>query len=543
MNMQFMREHSNSMLITIMFGIIIVVFAFSFGPGSRGCTTSQPIAGRVNGEAITTGEWSFYYDQLYSYYQRFDPQFNNEKADEYKLKDKAMEQIVDNMLLAQAGHSMGLYISEEEVAKSIIKDPSFGEGEEQDARKFSKDLYRRMVNYYYKMSVTRYEQKRFSDMMGERVRSVLNNGVVISENFAKSEWALDQEKIGLEFVRFNTARGESNTEVSAEEVQKFITDSMPEIEEYYNTNKFEYEKEEQIQVRHILLREPEDADEDAKKSIREKIDSIASMAKQKPETFEALAKANSEDLSNKDKGGDLGYFSRGAMVPDFEEAAFAMKVGDISDPVKTRFGWHVLKLEDKKEAFSKKLDEVKEEIARKLIVQKRASDVVKKEAETFLASLKEGKTFEELVAAANPPALEVLEDAAEPAEVPAPDKNSLKVEKTGPFTRTATKYIPRIGTEASVFDAAWKLSLDKPLAEQVYTAKNGDCFVIKLVEKIEPNDADFETARRNNVDQLAGEFGRQAYQGWLNVARADADIQTNYKAALYNKNTPLDGEF
>ncbi len=539
MNMQFMREHSNSMLITLLFGIIIVVFAFEFGPGRRGCSTSQPIAGRVNGEAITIGEWSFYYDQLYSYYQRFDPQFNNEKAEEYKLKDKAMEQIIDNMLLAQAGHDMGLFISEEEVAKSIIEDPSFREGEE-DSRKFSKDLYRRMVNYYYKMSVTRYEQKRFSDMMGERVRSFLNNGPVISENFAKSEWALDQEKIGLEFVRFKASRGENNVEVSAEDVQKFIADSMPEIEEYYNTNKFEFEKEEQVHVRHILLREPEDADEETKKSIREKIDSIAEMAKQKPETFEALAKANSEDLSNKEKGGDLGYFGRGAMVPDFEEAAFSMKVGDVSDPVKTRFGWHVLKLEDKKEAFSKKLDEVKEEIARKLVAQKRASEVVKKEAEQFLAGVKEGKTFEELLAAANPVAPEVPNNEAEPAEAPAPDPDALKSEKTGPFTRTATKYIPRIGTEASVFDAAWKLTLEKPLGEQVYVGKNGDCFVIKLVEKIEPNDADFETSKRTTVDQMAGEFGRQAFKSWMDAAREDASIQTNYEAALYAHNNQAD---
>ncbi len=527
MNMQFMRDKSSSLLIVLLFGAIIVVFALQFGPGSKGCTSSRPIAGTVNGEAITTGEWSFYYDQLFSYYQRFDPRFNNDKADQYKLKEKALEQIVDSMLLAQTGEDMGLYPSQKEVAQSIFEDDSFKEGEE-GYRKFSKELYRRMVNYYYKMSVKRYEKKRYSDMTGGRVRSILTDGPMVSENYARHEWELEKEQINLEFVRFKSARGEEGVIVTDDEAKKFVTEKKDEVEKYYTDHLFDYEKAEQVRVRHILVRLAGEDDADAAGKAEAKAKAIYEKVKAAPDSFAELAKENSEDLSNKEKGGDLGFFGRGSMVKEFEDSAFSLEVGQISEPVKTRFGYHVLKLEEKKLAFKKELEEVQDDIAHQLLREQKSGEKVRKEAEAFLAKAKEGKSFEEVLAA-----MFTVEPKAEEAKEVKPDLDVLKAEKTGPFARTANFYMPRIGADEDLFKAVWNLG-DKALADKTFEI-NGDFFVIKQVERTKPKDDDFMGEKQNLMERLAREFGGQAYENWLKVQRDDANIQTNYKIALFSE--------
>ncbi|MGH1286844.1 peptidylprolyl isomerase PrsA [Bacillus toyonensis] len=114
----------------------------------------------------------------------------------------------------------------------------------------------------------------------------------------------------------------------------------------------------EIKASHILV-----SDENAAKEIKKKLDAGAS--------FEELAKQESQDLLSKDKGGDLGYFNSGTMAPEFETAAYKLKVGEISNPVKSTNGYHIIKLTDKKDL--KPYDEVKDSI-RKNLEEERIAD-------------------------------------------------------------------------------------------------------------------------------------------------------------------------
>jgi peptidyl-prolyl cis-trans isomerase C len=129
-----------------------------------------------------------------------------------------------------------------------------------------------------------------------------------------------------------------------------------EVKNYYDQNKDQFKTGEQVKASHILVKTEAEA-----KAIKARLD--------KGESFEALAKAKST-CPSASRGGDLGWFGKGVMDPDFEKAAFALKDGEVSGPVKTKFGWHIIKLTGKKAETVKPLDEVSAQIEQKLLQDK-----------------------------------------------------------------------------------------------------------------------------------------------------------------------------
>ncbi|TYR72998.1 foldase [Rossellomorea vietnamensis] len=126
-----------------------------------------------------------------------------------------------------------------------------------------------------------------------------------------------------------------------------ITDDQ--IKEYFEANKETFAQQEQVQASHILVE-----DEAAAKEVKKKLDDGGDFAQ--------LAKEYSTDSSNAESGGELGFFSKGDMVAEFEEKAFSMKTDEISDPVKTEFGYHIIKITDKKDAKEAVLEDHQEEV-------------------------------------------------------------------------------------------------------------------------------------------------------------------------------------
>lgn len=142
------------------------------------------------------------------------------------------------------------------------------------------------------------------------------------------------------------------------EVDDKVKVSEEEVRAFYDENKDKFTVGTQIKASHILVKTEEEA-----QKVRERI--------QKGEKFEAVAKEVSIDKGSAEKGGDLGYFGRGRMVPEFERAALSLKTGEISEPVKTRFGYHIIKQTDVKMGDPASYEQSKEAIQRELINQKR----------------------------------------------------------------------------------------------------------------------------------------------------------------------------
>ncbi len=134
-------------------------------------------------------------------------------------------------------------------------------------------------------------------------------------------------------------------------------------------------QEQEVHARHILIRAAA-GDEKASKAAEDKIKAIIARLK-KGEDFEKVAKEVTEDPSGKANGGDLGYFSKEQMVPEFSNVAFKLEKGQISEPVKTQFGWHVLKVEDKRVKPMPKFEDVKPQIEQ-YVARKAQAELVQK---------------------------------------------------------------------------------------------------------------------------------------------------------------------
>jgi len=175
-----------------------------------------------------------------------------------------------------------------------------------------------------------------------------------------------------------------------DEIAPKVTVSDSDIRAFYENNPETFKQPERVKASHILIKVDSKADPSQKAEAQKKIDLVQAKL-QKGEDFGALAKEYSEGPSGP-KGGDLGYFTRGQMVKPFEEAAFAMKPGEVSGMVETRFGYHLIKVTDKTPAGTMPYDDVKERLGEFLKQQK-----IQEEINVYVKRIEEKAKIERFV--------------------------------------------------------------------------------------------------------------------------------------------------
>ncbi len=222
-------------------------------------------------------------------------------------------------------------------------------------------------------------------------------GVTVSEEEVQAHWddirgqfpspdafenALDQMGMTEAQVRDEIRRGEAVQKLIRDRFESSAQVSEKEARSFYDTHSEAFVRPEQVRARHILVRPDPDGGEQGEQAAREKLQDLRKQA-EGGKDFEELAKEHSEGPSS-EQGGDLGYFPRGKMAKPFEDAAFALEPGEMSDVVKTRFGYHLIKLEDRKPEGVLPFEDVQQAVQQHL-----GREAVKEAVKSYVQQLRE----------------------------------------------------------------------------------------------------------------------------------------------------------
>lgn len=412
--LKFMREKAGSWFIKVILGLISLVFIF-WGVGSFQSNRLITVA-TVNGAPISAEDYREAYNRLVEQYrQQFGGNLDENMLGMLNLERQALDSLVDQSLLRQEAKRLNIRVSDEELVESIRDIPAF-----QNNGGFDRDLYNRVLGMN-RLTPESFETMQRDNLLIGKMRAFIVDGVNVSDAEARAWYQWNEAEVNVEYVRFSpddmtevTVNQEEAREYYEANKENYQTEPRvkaryvafrtgdfqekaeiadAEIEAYYEDNPDEFNEPKTVQARHILFSLEENAEPGIVEEKRKAAEAVMTEAREGAD-FAELARTHSEGPSA-DRGGDLGTFTKERMVAPFSEAAFSMAPGEISEPVRTRFGWHVIKVEAVNEASTETLEEAREGIIETLKAE-RGKELAREAADNLVEEVYEGDSLEEV---------------------------------------------------------------------------------------------------------------------------------------------------
>lgn len=396
-----MREKAGSWIIKALLIAIAVVFVL-WGVGNFRSRKESQVA-EVNGTVIPFEVYRKAYFRLLEQYRRmYGNMINDESLKMLRLNEQALDQLVSRVLMLQEAERLQLRVSDQEVTTAVQKIPAF----QKDGR-FNFEIYSAILNQN-NVSTEEFENEQKENMLLDKLRAIISDGIVVSDAEARQWFDWSNAQINLSYLLFSAGRhGDVNPSESEiadffkkhendyrtdprvkvrylffdpKQFESKVTVSEEDVAQYYNEHPEEFKTEKTVEARHILIKVGEDAEDAVVAEKKTKAMEIYQKAKAGKQSFAELANQYSEDSDGKD-GGFLGAFSKESMVKPFSDKAFAMQAGEISEPVRTQFGWHIIKVENINPETIQSLAQAGESIKTNLLTERsRALALEKAEA-------------------------------------------------------------------------------------------------------------------------------------------------------------------
>ncbi|HEY6000374.1 MAG TPA: peptidyl-prolyl cis-trans isomerase [bacterium] len=386
--MRFIRTNAVFVLVVVIFivAVFIGTIFLVWGRGSMSSSDSErSVAAWVGKAEIPYAEFIKTHDSRLEFYRRFYPNVGTAELEKrFKIRKGALDAAIGRRLLLDEAKRLGLAASDEEVGKKIRETAAFQDNGVFDPKKYREVLAGSAI------APAGYEEDVRGELLAAKVRTIVQDAVRVSEAEAFQEYRRDKEKVRLSLVILPPPAPTSGGTVAADRLRT-VYDADPakytlperaqfacaavlakdvpppppaaedQLRRYFEENAAEFKVEKGVRARHILFRLAKDAPADEEKKVRERAEFVLGKAK-KGADFASLAKEFSQDSSGP-AGGELGWFGPGQMVPEFEKAAFALGKGQVSDLVRTQFGFHIIKVEEVREAGSPTFEQARAQVA------------------------------------------------------------------------------------------------------------------------------------------------------------------------------------
>lgn len=390
--LDFLRKKKRSWIITILLGLIIVVFIAFYG-GSQQPTGVTSHVAEVNGESISQREFIVHYQRAVERYREmFKGSLTPELLKNLNIKQSLLEEMIEARLVLQEARRLGLSATDEELMNAIAQVPEFHVN-----GRFNKERYIQLLRAN-RLTPAQFEEDQRKQLTIQRLLGVLADAAHVTEAEVRERYRFEQEKINLQFIRFSVRDNLSDVKITDEDVQKFydrnkeslkeplkvqveyipysfeqfsgpvqLTDK--EVEDYYNSNRAtKFTTPKQAKVRYVMVRLDAGADAKQKEAAQVRANRIVAEARG-GKSFAELAKKESQDPSA-EKGGEIGWLNQGQLPEALDKQIFALAKGEISEPIETPVGFHIVKVEDIKEEKTLSLAEAKPVITRELKLEK-----------------------------------------------------------------------------------------------------------------------------------------------------------------------------
>lgn len=496
-----MRRHARSWLIKLALGGIIIVFVFWYG-WSGNVEEDRSVVAEVNGTLISD---DYFYLMLELQKEQIKSRFGGRMPEglEDQLRSQAFKKqvanaLVNGLLLQQEASRLGFFVTDEDLVNSIRSDPGFQRNGVFDSYRYEAFLNDR------KLTAPLYEKLRREGLLEDQLVGLITDSVKTNPDKVKRMWHFQNDKFVLAMLNVEPEATPADAPVETKELTAYfernrskyeipaylnleyvvfswrdvldkVSVSDDEARAYYQNHPAEFTEPAKVHARHILLKVPDGANDQVTQGVEKRMQEIRKRI-EAGEDFAAVAREVSEDEATAEKGGDLGFFARGSLSPEVEQAAFGLNEGEMAQPILTRQGYHLLRVDERKPEKRLELAEVKEKIVKKLREEK-ARKKANEDAENFY----------ELVYR--------REDLKQPAA-----KFGFQVKEGESITRAGG--LPDLGSDPAVMDQAFQLNT----GEVSSLVRSGDNFlVMKLVSRVDERLPEFDEVRR----EVAKDYAQQ----------------------------------
>jgi peptidyl-prolyl cis-trans isomerase D len=416
----FMRKHANSAYVKGLYVVIIGVFIF-WGVGVMvGGGSKMNVAATVYGEPITAQEYARAFENMQRVYQQvYRENYTPQLAAQLNLHQRAIDDLVNDLLLRREARRLGLQVTDDEVRDAILNVPNFRSGDQFDRTRYLAALRGSRT------TPAEFEESQRQSLLISKLENLVTDGITVNDREIRDLYALDHDQIDVAFVKVPYDKYKDAAQLTDAEVNEFYEKNLERLRQpervaltyviytpkdlaasvtvaddaiaaYYDAHQSDFATPEKAHLREILFVVPPDADDAARAAIRKTADDVLGQAK--TGDFAALAREHSGDPLTKDAGGDLGFVEQGKLDAALDDAAFALAPGQVSDVVEASRGFAIVKLEEKQPSGTQPLAEVRDQIVTTL--RESGSDQAARDAvDADLQKAREGASLTDLAAA------------------------------------------------------------------------------------------------------------------------------------------------